>query len=342
MKSKFARNLAIFATAFAMVVVILGAFTRLTDAGLGCPDWPGCYGFMHIPTAEEHIEAANEAFPETPYEFAKAWPEMVHRYVAGTLGLLVLWLAIISWRNKDRLAVKHSTFLLILITFQAALGAWTVTMKLHPVIVMLHLMGGITTFSLLAALAARYYYQSGSPVSNTWAIDNKKVVIFTLVVIALQVALGGWVSANYAAMVCHELPICQGNWLSDGDFSTGFQLKIPYAETYEFGTLDQNARIAIHATHRIGAIVASVVMLYLVYLLISQRADSVLKNIGYILLGLLIVQVLLGVNNIVMKLPLWNAVAHNAGGALLVVVMAVLLTLILMPKQQQLEEKSNA
>lgn len=339
MKNKFARNLAIFATAFALVVVVLGAFTRLTNAGLGCPDWPGCYGFMHIPTAEETIAAANEAFPDQPYEFEKAWPEMVHRYVAGTLGLLVLWLAIISWRNREKIAVKHSSFLLALITFQAALGAWTVTMKLHPVIVMLHLMGGITTFSLLASLATRYYFENRSPFSAVWSMQNKNLIMVALVVIALQVALGGWVSANYAAMVCHELPVCQGNWFSDGDFATGFQLSFPEAETYEFGILDQNARIAIHAAHRIGAIIATLTMLYLIFVLVFKANNQLIKNIGFGLLGLLIVQVLLGLNNIVMKLPLWNAVAHNAGGALLIVLMSVLLTLVLLPKQS--EEEAN-
>lgn len=341
MNNKVVRNLAIFATAFAMVVVVLGAFTRLADAGLGCPDWPGCYGFMHIPTAEEHIAVANEAFPERPYEFEKAWPEMVHRYFAGTLGLLVLGLAVIAWRSKEKLAFKHSTFLLVLIIFQAALGMWTVTMKLHPSIVMLHLMGGFTTFSLLASLAVRYHFQFSSPISAVTISNIKKVVWTALVVIVLQVALGGWTSANYAAMACLELPICQGDWLSEGEFIKGFQMWGFGADDYEFGIHDQNVRVAIHATHRIGAIVATLVMAYLIFTLVRVKESKLLNQFGWLLTLLLTVQVLLGVNNIVSHLPLANAVAHNAVGALLVVVMACLLTLMQEPRKASPEVTDN-
>lgn len=328
MKTKFARNLALFATAFAMVVVVLGAFTRLTDAGLGCPDWPGCYGFMHIPTAEEHIATANEAFPDQPYEFEKAWPEMVHRYFAGTLGLIVLALAIVSWRSREKLTMKHSSFLLVLIIFQAALGMWTVTMKLHPAIVMLHLMGGIATFSLLASLALRYHYVGSQPMAYETAERIKKLVYLALGVIVIQVALGGWTSANYAAMVCHELPICQGNWFSEGDYLAGFQLWGREAETYEFGILGQDARIAIHASHRVGAIVATLTLLALIAQLWRLANTVILRRFAIILLALLVVQIILGVNNIVFQLPLANAVAHNGVGALLVVTMACLLTAV--------------
>jgi len=250
-------------------------------------------------------------------------------------------LAFISWRNQEKLAVKHSSFLLVLIIFQAALGMWTVTMKLHPLIVMLHLMGGITTFSLLASLAARYHYQFLSPISQVSVQRIRKLVWIALAVIVVQVALGGWTSANYAAMVCHDLPICQGNWLSDSDFISGFQLWGREADTYEFGILDQNARIAIHATHRIGAIVASATLLYLSFVLIKQSGSQLLKKMGLGLVMLLLVQVALGVINIVYKLPLANAVAHNAGGALLVVTMTVLLTLVLMPSSHQQEVSQN-
>lgn len=334
MKTKFARNLAIFATVFALVVVVLGAFTRLTDAGLGCPDWPGCYGFMHIPTKAEHIATANQAYPEQPYQFEKAWPEMVHRYFAGTLGLLVLALAIVSWRHKQKLTLKHSSFLLVLIIFQAALGMWTVTMKLHPAIVMLHLMGGITTFSLLAALALRYQFVGLAPIAVNQARQLKSLVYFVLVVIVLQVALGGWTSANYAAMVCHELPICQGNWLSEGDYIAGFQLWGREADTYEFGVLDQSARVAIHASHRIGAIVATVSLLYLIAQLWRMAETAILKRFAIILCILLVTQITLGVNNIVFQLPLANAVAHNGVGALLVVAMTCLLTTILLSSRE--------
>ncbi len=337
MKNKRTRNLALFATVFAAVVVILGAFTRLTHSGLGCPDWPGCYGFMHIPTQEEHIEIANQAFPDTPYEFEKAWPEMVHRYFAGILGLLVLALAIISWLNKLKFSLKHSTFLLVLIIFQAALGMWTVTIKLHPSIVMLHLMGGIATFSLLASLALRYQMQY-APLGNLSTISHlKKLIFLVFVILIVQVALGGWTSANYAAMVCHELPICQGNWLKNSDFYNAFQFWGRKAETYEFGILDQSARIAIHVSHRIGAIATSLALLYLIITLFKTKSLSVLKIFAWLLTILLCIQVTLGVNNIIFQLPLANAVAHNAVGALLVVVMACLVTLVLSANQTKQE-----
>jgi heme a synthase len=335
------RNLAIFATAFALVVVVLGAFTRLSDAGLGCPDWPGCYGFMHIPTHDAHIAAANQAFPEQPYQFEKAWPEMVHRYFAAALGLIVLALAVLSWRSREKLAIKHSSALLVLVTFQAALGMWTVTMKLHPVIVMLHLMGGFATLALLASLAARYHYQFRSPLSLTATVQTRRVVIFSLVVIVLQVMLGGWTSANYAAMVCHELPICQGNWLSQGDFSEAFHFWDRQAETYEFGILPQDVRIAIHASHRIGAFIATLTLLWLIYKLVIQQYAPLLKRFAVLLAVLLVVQITLGVNNIVFQLPLANAVAHNAVGALLVVSLVGLLTLLNMPSSQTKEEASH-
>ena len=335
MSNKVVRNIAIFATAFAMVVVILGAFTRLTDAGLGCPDWPGCYGFMHIPTKDHHIEQANQAYPERPYEFEKAWPEMVHRYFAGTLGLLVLGLAIIAWRSKEKLALKHSTFLLVLIIFQAALGMWTVTMKLHPSIVMLHLLGGFTTFSLLASLALRYHFQFVGPIAQNVSQKLKKLVWLTLGVVVFQVALGGWTSANYAAMSCLELPICQGNWLSEGDFVNAFQLWGFDEDHFEYGIHDQNARMAIHAMHRIGAFVASGVLIYLIFVMVRVKESLLVNRIGWLLAGLLVAQIALGVNNIVSHLPLANAVAHNAVGALLVVTLISLITLLLMPPKTQ-------
>ncbi len=331
MSNKVKRNIAIFATAFAMVVVVLGAFTRLTDAGLGCPDWPGCYGFMHIPTDEAHIAKANQAYPDQPYQFEKAWPEMVHRYFAGTLGLLVLGLAIIAWRSKEKLTLKHSSFLLVLIIFQAALGMWTVTMKLHPSIVMLHLLGGFTTFSLLASLALRYHFKNISPISSEVAKKLKPAVIFTLAIVVLQVALGGWTSANYAALSCLELPICQGNWLSDGDFISAFQLWGFEEDHFEYGIHDQNARMAIHAMHRIGAIVASVAVIFLLMRLLMQSEKSLLCSFLWIIGSLLLLQVALGVNNIVSHLPLFNAVAHNGVGALLVVALVSLLTILMIP-----------
>lgn len=340
-KNSNIKKLALFATLFALIVVILGAFTRLTHAGLGCPDWPGCYGFFQIPTEQHHIDTANQLYPDQPYQFEKAWPEMVHRYFAGTLGLLVLALAVISWRSRDKFAIKHSTFLLVLVVFQAALGMWTVTLKLHPSVVMGHLLGGFSTLSLLAALTARYHFRFSLPISIAQSLQYKKIILVTLIICALQVALGGWTSANYAAMVCHELPICQGSWLVEGDFINGFQMWGREAATYEFGILEQEARIAIHASHRIGAFVATFALLVLIYQLFKQTSSALLKQFAMVLSGLLLVQILLGVNNVVSQLPLANAVAHNAVGALLILCLVSLYAVMLMPKQLSPEKIPN-
>lgn len=325
-KTNLAKKFAIAATAFALVVVLLGAFTRLSHAGLGCPDWPGCYGFAHIPTQQTDIHKANQAFPDQPYQFEKAWPEMVHRYFAGALGLLVLGLALLSLKTENHSARVHSFGLLALIIFQAALGMWTVTMKLHPGIVMSHLIGGMSTLVLLASLSYRYAYSFCSPISADLRSRFKILVTFSLVVLAMQIILGAWTSATYAATVCYELPICQGDWFADSDFVEGFTIWGHGADNYEFGILDNTARIAIHVSHRIGAVVATIVLAFLSFKLITQKDSAQLRKFGYLTLGLLVVQVMLGIFNIILQLPLYNAVAHNGVGALLLMTLVVLLT----------------
>ncbi len=332
MSDRAVRNLALFATVFAIVVVILGAFTRLSDAGLGCPDWPGCYGFMHISSQSEHAVEATRAFPEQPYQFDKAWPEMVHRYFAGTLGVLVLILALLCWFKQKRTTVKQSTFLLLLVIFQAALGMWTVTMKLHPLVVLLHLMGGVATLSLLASLTIRYHFNLTSPYQEKSLSIIKRLTLMGLVIVVLQVALGGWTSANYAAMVCIELPVCQGAWLTNSDFISGFQLWGREAETYEYGILDANSRIAIHVAHRIGAIVTTLFVSLLIFHLFNSGLKLV-KGFAIIISVLLLAQLVLGINNILMQLPLFNAVLHNATGAILVMTLTCLLTVLRMPEK---------
>ena len=326
MNHNLVKKLAITATAFALVVVLLGAFTRLSHAGLGCPDWPGCYGFSHIPTENADINMANQAFPDQPYQFEKAWPEMVHRYFAGTLGLLVLGLALLSLKKENHLARTHSFGLLILVIFQAALGMWTVTMKLHPGIVMAHLMGGIATLVLLASLSLRYNNDFIAKVAANLQTRYLGLVIFATFVLALQIILGGWTSANYAATVCYELPICQGNWFSNSDFVAGFTIWGHGAENYEFGILDSAGRIAIHSSHRIGAIVTTIVLAILSFQLIRENNSALLVNFGRLIAALLLVQVSLGVFNIIFQLPLYNAVAHNGVGALFLLVMVLLIT----------------
>nr|WP_086938405.1 COX15/CtaA family protein [Thaumasiovibrio occultus] len=297
-----------------IVVVGLGAFTRLTEAGLGCPDWPGCYGFLTVPMGEEALAAASERFPNAPVEADKAWYEMVHRYFAGALGVLILGLFVVAWREQRKLTLP--AVLLGTVIFQAALGMWTVTMNLNPLIVMGHLLGGFLTVSLLAwQLFSSYRIRRRFPPLGylRW------LGLAAGAAVLLQIALGGWTSANYAATVCTQLPWCETDWVSSYDTSA-FDLVQPEHESYQYGVLDYHQRVTIHVTHRIGAVVVSVLLLS--YLLLLARR-GVAWRYWVPALGCLALQVGLGINNVVSMLPLANAVAHNLVG------LALLLTTLL-------------
>ena len=313
------------AVALVTIVIILGAYTRLTDAGLGCPDWPGCYGFATVPTDEARIQAAQEAFPTANIDHAKAWNEMIHRYAAGILGLVIFAIVTVAIRRrmkgeKDK-PFKHPLFLGGLIIFQAALGMWTVTMMLQPAIVMGHLLGGFTTFSLLTLLYLRESNFQPSPVDT----PLRKILPFcvvTLILIACQIALGGWVAANYAALACTELPICQGNWAENLEVVGAFTLE--EADTYEFGIHPYEERMTMHVFHRIGAIFVTVAVLTLLSLLWRKAQTRWFTSMAAIITFLLVAQITLGVLNVTLSLPLFVAVAHNFVGALLLVSVLVL------------------
>lgn len=322
------RRLARFATIFALVVVILGAYTRLSDAGLGCPDWPGCYGHLGVPQAEHEVARANAAFPERPVEAPKAWKEMVHRYFAGTLGLLILGLAVLALVNRRhvRQPVLLPLLLLGLVIFQALLGMWTVTLQLKPVVVMGHLLGGFATLSLLwwlaiggreAPLPARYGHRRFLP----W-------VTLGVVILVGQIALGGWTSSNYAALACPDFPQCQSRWWPEMDFREGFVLWRGLGVNYEFGVLDHPARTAIHYTHRLGALVTALYLGLLTLGLLFDRRSDGLRGAALVVLLLLGTQVALGISNIVYQLPLSVAVAHNAVAASLLLSLLTLLAAI--------------
>lgn len=314
-------RLAVIAAIIAFCVIVLGAFVRLSDAGLGCPDWPGCYGHLSWPVEAQAVEEANQAFPERPVESAKAWKEMVHRYLAGALVLLVLALNYLAWKAQNRQADFRllATILLVLILFQAALGMWTVTLKLWPIVVMSHLMGGLATFALLLWLA----FRSGSSGPNQAWVPMRPLIIAGLLVLVMQLMLGGWTSANYSALACPDFPTCQGQMWPDADFSEGFILWREIGVDYEGGVLDLPSRVAIHIAHRTGALVTFIVLGWLVLRLL-QNVDT--RPGGYLLGSLLLVQITLGILNILLYLPLPNAVAHNGVGALLVAMMIWLLS----------------
>jgi heme a synthase len=325
------------AVVLTLVVIILGAFVRLSDAGLGCPDWPGCYGRILAPTQPVHVELANEAFPERPVEVAKAWKEMVHRYAAGTLGLVVLGLAVLAWRRRREPGqpVVLPLALLALIVFQSALGMWTVTLQLKPIIVMAHLLGGLTTLVLLwlLVLATRERGQRDLRVSRDAPLLHRRIMPWAglaTVVLVLQIGLGGWTSANYAALACPDFPQCHQQWWPEADFRDAFVLWRGVGVDYEFGVLDAPARTAIHLTHRIGALV-TVLAVGGLALLLLWRGHGAVRGVAAAVLTLLAVQVGLGISNIVFHLPLPVAVAHNGGAALLLLSMVTLLYALRQP-----------
>lgn len=311
------RKLVFVSVLLALVVVALGAYTRLTHAGLGCPDWPGCYGQLTVPETSHQLAKADLAFPDHEVVPHKAWNEMIHRYFAGTLGLLILAIAFLSVKNRHQgTPLRLPLLILTIVIFQAALGMWTVTMKLMPVVVMGHLMGGFTTLCLLFLLYLRLHgYRINS---GDWGVKKYgRYALIGVVLLTGQIALGGWTSSNYAALTCVELPICQSGWQERLTFEDSFDLIPPEKETYEFGHLDHNERLTIHVVHRLGAIVTTAYLTWLLLMVFSKASTSFFRNSAVVLGVALTVQVSLGISNIWYSLPLSVAVSHNIVAACL-------------------------
>ncbi len=294
----------------ALIVIVVGAWVRLTDAGLGCPDWPGCYGQLLVPTSEVAVERAGQDY-ERPLEAGKAWREMIHRYIASTLGLICLAVGGIAWLNRrDPEQPKWLPAILVaLVIFQGLLGMWTVTLLLKPVIVMGHLLGGLATLGLL-------FWLSRWRAPALRASRGLKVLAgAALAALIVQIALGGWTSANYAALACPDFPTCQTQWWPEMmDFEEGFVLWRGLGIDYEGGVLDNPARTAIHFTHRLGAIVATIMLAVLGALLLSRNDGS---KAGAAILGALFVQLVLGASIVLFGVPLAVAAAHNGVAAIL-------------------------
>lgn len=333
----------------AFLVIALGAYTRLTEAGLGCPDWPGCYGFNVVPGNAQDIASAQQAYPDKPLHVEKAWNEMIHRYIAGLLGVFILIIFIVS--GKQRQQVRLATALTLLVLFQAALGMWTVTMNLQPIIVMGHLLGGFSILALLVLFRLRLYQPAktanllSQPLGDLSATKSTlpqhrqrlaRVQLYcalALPIVIIQIALGGWTSSNYAAIVCTELPICNGDWLSRFALDDVFSLS-PAADTYQYGVRDTVARMNIHITHRIWAGVTIIYLLLTSYQLLKYQLDKKIRVIAITLLITLCLQVSLGIANVLFQLPLGIAVAHNLVAAILLITLITLLWF----NQQQLQE----
>jgi cytochrome c oxidase assembly protein subunit 15 len=312
------RKLAGFGVIFALLVVSVGAYTRLADAGLGCPDWPGCYGFLAVPDEATEISTAEARYPEAPVEFAKAWWEMGHRYIAGALLLLVASILFMAYRAREEedTPLKLAAVLMFVILWQAAFGAWTVTLKLWPQVVTGHLIGGFTTLSLMWLLFLR---QGGlSDMVSALPRPNWLAKI-AFVAVVVQIILGGWVSSNYAALACYDFPSCDGTYTPNIDLQQGFNIFQSVGPNYLGGLMTNEARMAIHWVHRIGAIVVLLVVGGLVMQTVKQAAV-----IGYVLLAVLVTQITLGILNVVWVLPLLNATAHNTVGALLLLVLVTI------------------
>ena len=384
---KHFRRLAWFAVALALVVIVFGAFVRLSNAGLSCPDWPTCYGRAAWPTAAG--DTADDALTAIrAIEPSKAWREQFHRMIAGALGVLVLSLALIAarrrrlgvvqvavaaalvavsiplymrahyvpasllaatgelillvaawrWSNADLSRIAALT--LAVIVFQALLGMWTVTWLLKPIVVMGHLLGGLLTFSLLLWMAWR---ATDMPIRLAEARWLRTLVIGALAVLAVQIALGGWTSANYAALSCgaggwltqdahgFDFPKCAGYWWPDADFREGFVLWRGIGVDYEGGVLDGRARIAIQLAHRV---MAGIVFVYLLALAARLMRTPGMRGWATLLGLLTLAQVSLGIANVKLALPLWVAVMHNAGAVLLLFVLVTLLARLRAPAHE--------
>ena len=322
------RRLALIGAVLAAIVVVLGAWVRLTKAGLGCPDWPACYGHIHPAGVAAHVGEANAAFPARPFEYQKALHEMIHRYIAGLLLALILGLAVLSyWSRRDPAQPRVLPWVLVLaVGFQAALGALTVTKLLQPLIVTLHLVGGLTTLSLIWWLALsperRDVKAAERPV--------RRLALVAFAVVVMQVLLGGWTSSNYAAVACPDFPTCQGSWAPATDFHDAFILWRKIGVDYEGGVLAEQARTAIHLAHRAGAVVTALLLLSLA-IGAFRRAQTDAVRIAAVAVGVAVcLQWVIGMNLIWQGFPLWLGTSHNAG-AVLVLLSTLALVRFLFP-----------
>ena len=326
----FYKRLTLFATLLALIVVSFGAYTRLTDSGLGCPDWPGCYGTLSVPESIDQIEKAQAVYPDSPVEVEKAWIEMIHRYIAGILGVMILVIAFMSIKLRDQInySLKWPFFLLGLVIFQAALGMWTVTLLLKPAVVSSHLLGGMTVLGILTFLMHRNYgTHRENFVSNRF---ERKIIRFSLVLLFIQIALGGWTSTNYAALACTDYPTCHGSLIPEMDFSNAFNIFRELGVTSLGEPLSLEALHAIQWVHRVGAIVLLVYLLFVAYILKVNQGFNMWRNVLTLVISL---QFIIGIANLLLHLPIVLATLHNLGAALLVVILVGINSRITKPWQ---------
>ncbi len=309
------RKISLFGVILALLVIVVGAYVRLSDAGLGCPDWPGCYGKSVLSASPEFKADAAAAFPENPLDTAKAWKEMSHRYLAGLLGLIALILPVLAWLAKpqSRKAFAWSLALLIIIVGQAALGMWTVNLKVMPIVVSSHLLLGFITLWILVWI---YLHSHPQLKRRPQRLGPTLLTGVAILVLLLQIGLGGWVSSNYAALACVDFPRCNGAWLPDADFGGALNLWHGLVSG-DASILPAAAQIAVHWLHRLGALISFVLLTLVMLSATAEENPKPLRRAGVWLSLLLLVQIGLGIFTIKHDLPLWSAVAHNAFAALL-------------------------
>src|SRR5215469_2708434 len=335
---RWLRGLALFGALLCFGVIVLGAYVRLTDAGLGCPDWPGCYGHVS-PVGAEASPASQARFPGRPLESGKAWHEMIHRYAAGTLGCVIIVIAAlaITAREPKIVGTGYGLLLFATVIVQAILGMLTVTWLLKPLIVTLHLIFGMTTLALLWWLWLRLQQRPRGTVhlqttaergSGTWSsgLSTARIgywlAVLGTAVLAVQFFLGGWTSANYAAVACPDFPTCQGVWWPHADFRHAFVLWRGLWINYQGGILANPARIAIHFAHRLGALTVTLTFLAASIFVISRPSLAAARARAYLVLAALGLQLAIGISMVVATFPLWLTTTHTAGAALLL--MAIL------------------
>ncbi|WP_334187034.1 COX15/CtaA family protein [Noviherbaspirillum sp.] len=306
-------------------LIMFGAFTRLTDSGLGCPDWPGCYGHANPLQALDQIRAAEAAMPDGPVTVMKAWIEMIHRYLAMGVGVLILAIMTIAWlrwtkskRTDERFSPWFPTLLLLFVCVQGAFGAWTVTLKLQPVIVTIHLVLGMGLLGMLTWMAASQ--SRHAPIAQN-AVSMRMPAVIAMLLLSVQIALGGWVSTNYAALACMDFPLCHGQLLPQMDFANGFTLWRHLGKTADGEYLPFPALTAIHWVHRSFAFVVIAFLAWLAHK--AMRIDG-LRKTGLWILVVMTIQLLTGLTTIFLQWPLALAVAHNGGAALLVLLLTML------------------
>jgi cytochrome c oxidase assembly protein subunit 15 len=312
------RRLALTGLLLCLIVVVLGAYVRLTAAGLGCPDWPGCYG-APTPLGIEADAAMQGKFAQAPVHVGKAWREMTHRYAAGTLGLIIACLAALSATRRGRrmIGVRFGCALLVILILQASLGMLTVTLRLTPLIVTLHLLFGMTTLALLAWLWLSLQSRAADSAAAAAVLLARRLCLVALIVLALQIALGGWTSSNYAAIACPDFPTCQGQWWPATDYAHAFVLWTGLGLDYEGGVLAGPARAAIQLTHRLGACATTLMLVLTVYFTLTRPAVRAARRAAWLVVAVLILQLVIAVSMVESGFALLLATAHNAGAAFL-------------------------